>query len=128
MEYTLTWGGDGPEDLTVTTSGKVTVQALHEWVQIVLSDPRYKPSLRVLVDHRDAQWDHLTVGEVRRRVDLITRDAKRIGHHRVAWLVSRAVDCGIGRMMEAFSDGKWEVETCVFRDFDEARAWLLDSD
>lgn len=128
LEYKLTWGGDGPEDLAVTTSGKVTIQGLDEWVQTVLADARYKPNLRVLIDHRNAQWDHLTVGEVRERVDLLTRDEKRIGHHRVAWLVGRSVDFGIGRMMEAFSDGKLQIATCIFRDVEAARAWLLEPD
>ncbi len=123
MEYELRWGGE-PEDLLVTTSGKATLPELDAWVQAVLADPRFKPHLRVLVDHRRTQWDHLSSEDLRRRVDTLVRDADRIDRPRVAWVVSQPVAFGLGRMMQMLAEDRWNVEWRAFLDVDEARAWL----
>jgi hypothetical protein len=127
MQYEIRWGGVW-EDVLVTTTGKVTVEQLDAWVQEVLADPRFRPNLRVIVDHRLAEWDHLTVGELRRRIDILVRDADRIGHQRGAWVVGRPVDFGIGRMLQAFAEGRWRVEWRICSDLDAARAWLQHAD
>ena len=76
MEYVIVWGGD-PEDPLITTSRGVTVDALDEFTQAALSDPRYRPGMAVIVDHRNADWSEMTTADLRRRVDLLAHDAGR---------------------------------------------------
>jgi hypothetical protein len=125
VDYEITWGGD-PEDVSVTTSGRVTIEELDGWAQEVLADPRYRPGLRVLVDHRGSLWDHLTPDDLRRRSELVARDAERIGPHRnqIAMVASRPVDYGLGRMLEMMIEARTDVDFQVFYDIDDARAWL----
>jgi hypothetical protein len=123
VEWEISWDGD-PENVRVTTSGKVTVEALDEWVQAALADPRYRPGMLVLADHRNSDWAHLTTDQVRRRVDLIALDADRIVGHRVAWVVGKKIDYATGLLMQAFGAGRINFEWEVFDDIDRARAWL----
>ncbi len=112
-------------------SGDVTLEGLNDWVQTVLDDPRYRPGLRVLVDHRGSRWQHLTTGQLRQRADDIARDAPRLeGHeHRVALLAGRTVDYGLARMLRVFTDERRGYDFEVFYgDVDAARQWLWQSD
>jgi hypothetical protein len=127
MDWEITWvddsGGD-PEDVRVTTSGLVTVEDLDAYVQEILADPRFRPGLHVLVDHRRADWSAMTEYDLRRRVDLLVRDADRIGGARSAWVGATAGDYGIGRMMQAFHESRSELSVRIFTDVDAARRWL----
>ncbi|MGZ4407704.1 MAG: STAS/SEC14 domain-containing protein [Gaiellaceae bacterium] len=126
MEYEIEWAGDA-ESLTVTTSGRVTVEALDEWVQTVLADSRYRSGVRILIDHRRSDWAHMTPKDAQRRVDLLARDAERIGSPRIAFVVSRKVDFGVARMMELYIGVRWQAVWRVFDDIDDARAWLWEA-
>ena len=123
MECEIHWGGD-PEDVHVVASGRATVDELDAWVQEVLADPRFRPGLRVLVDHRLADLTGLTPDDLAHRADLLARDAERIGHHRVAWVATRKVDFGLGRVLDALIRDRTRFDTELFDDVDAARAWL----
>jgi len=127
VEYKILWAGDG-QSVTITTSGRVTVEAMDSWVQTVLDDSRYRPDLRILLDDRASESAHLTVGDVRRRVDLLERDSERFGQPRIACVVNTKVDFGVSRMTQSLSEGRWHGVTRVFEDIDDARAWLWETD
>jgi hypothetical protein len=127
VEYEIRWGGD-PEDICVVCSGPATVEELDAWVQEVIGDPRFRPELRVLVDHRRADWTGLSSDDLRRRADLLARDAERIGRQRVAWVTGRPIEMGLGRMLQAFTDTRTQLTGHYFDDIDEARAWLRGDD
>lgn len=125
MEYEIHRGGD-PEDVRVVVSGAVTVDELDAWVQEALADPSFRPGLRVLVDHRLADWTGLTTDDLVHRADLLARDAERIGYHRVAWVASRKVDFGLGRMLDTLMQDRTQFDIELFDDIGDARAWLRD--
>lgn len=126
MEHEILWGGD-PEDVLVVCSGRATVDELDAWVRELLADPRFAEGLRILVDHRLSDWTGMTTSDLRRRADLLAGNAERIGRQRVAWVVGRRVELGLGRMLQAFAGDRLLVSGHLFDDIEEARAWLRGS-
>ena len=61
--------------------------------------------------------------EVRRRADLVKRDAELIGRQRVAFVAGGPVDYGIGRMLQGLIVST-DIEAKVFDSVDAARQWL----
>jgi hypothetical protein len=125
MQYEIVWGGD-PEDLLVTTRGTATLDELSFWIREAICDPRYRPGMRVLVDHREVDWSGLTPEDIRTHVAAFTVDAERIGHSYCAMVMGKPVDFGIARMKEQYAeaDPTFEAEIQVFASVDDARRWL----
>jgi hypothetical protein len=123
MDYEIEWGGD-PENVLVTTSGRATVEGLDAWVQEVLSDPRYRPGIRVLIDHQKLDWTSMTKDDLRRRARLLLRDKERIGWTRAALVTDRPVDYGLMRMIAGYLGERASFDTDIFYSFEKARDWL----
>jgi hypothetical protein len=123
MDYTFTWG-EGPEDVRVETSGAIDVDALDAMVEEALADPRFRPGMRVLVDHTRATWAGVDGAEVRRRVELVRAQADRIGRQRVAFVVAGRVDLGVARMLAAYAADGIAFDFRVFPTVPAAREWL----
>ena len=127
MEWEIQWGGD-PEDVLVTISGDATVEGLNAWTQEALADSRFRPGLRVLIDHRSASLGGLTSDDMRRRADILAADAERIGLQRVATVVTKPVDFGMHRMLDLLSEERRSFTWRVFYSIEDAREWLGQSD
>ena len=125
MEYEITWDGD-PEDARVTTWGTATLEGLDAWVQEGLSDPRYRPGMHVLIDHRQLDWSNLSPANVHERIELFARDAGRLDSARAAVVMRAPVDFGIARMEQAYIDlhPTLKIEIGVFLSIEDARDWL----
>jgi hypothetical protein len=89
-----------------------------------LLDERYRPGMRVLVDHSRLDWPDLDADELRRRVELLVRDSERIGPSRIAVAVSQPVAFGYLRMMQGFAAQRLAFEPRIFYSIEDARAWL----
>lgn len=126
MKWELTWGGD-PEDLLVTTSGAATLDGLAAYMQAGLDDERYRPDLRVIIDHRELSFAHFTRADIERRVEAIVRQRRDDGP-KVAVVVGPSVDFGLVRMLGTMVKSRTGDEYTVFYTLAEARAWLRDSD
>lgn len=123
MEWTIRWGGD-PEDVALVTEGRVTVEELDDAIQAMLGAPEFHEGMRVLLDHRKADWSGMQLADIHRRVALIRRDAEQIGRQRVAFVAPNQIGFGLARMIEAFVESHVAYAVRVFSDVDEARAWL----
>ena len=123
MDYTFTWG-EGPEDVRVETSGAIDVDALDAMVEEALADPRFRPGMRVLVDHTRATWAGVDGAEVRRRVELVRAQADRLGRQRVAFVVAGRIDLGVARMLAAYAADGVAFDFRVFPTVPAAREWL----
>ena len=76
-----------------------------------------------LIDARDAQHD-LTASDIRRLVELVGHLQAAHGFsHRTALVVSTSVDFGMARMYGSLAQTV-DPGFSVFRDLDEAEAWL----
>jgi hypothetical protein len=127
MEYTIHWVDDEEEDLRIETSGPIDVDGLHDAVETTLVDPRWRPGLKILVDHTQATWHSLDPELVRRRAELIIEQADRIGEQRIAFVVGNRTDFGIARLLYAFlgeGDDRIRFRAEPFTSLAAARAWL----
>jgi len=110
MDYTFTWG-EGPEDVRVETSGAVDIDALDAMVEEALADPRFRPDMRVLIDHTRATWAGVDGAEVHRRVELVRAQAGRI-------------DLVVTRVLAAYAADGLAFDFRVFPTVPAAREWL----
>ncbi len=124
MDYEIVWD-DGPEDIRVETSGPVDVEELDAMVDEALADPRYRPNMRVLIDHTRASWAGVDGDQVRRRAELIHAKADRIGPQRIAFVVSGRLDLGVARMLAAYTADAVALDVKVFPSVPAAREWLI---
>ena len=123
MEHSIEFGGN-PVDVIVTTSGDASPAGFRRMIEDLVTDPRYRPPMRVLVDHTALDTASLTS----RRSTRSPRpspgrgpgSAERGRERRAARrdVRSRAHDRG--------ADGAPLMQSHVFRSRDEARAWLAE--
>ena len=123
MSYAITWGGD-PEDLTITFSGPVATAEVLAAFDELRSSPAYHGSLRILQDHRAADWSEVTADDIRKRAEAIVANTAEDERHRVAVVVDRQLGFGLMRIREAHMDGRIPTTDRVFYDLDAARDWL----
>jgi hypothetical protein len=126
VEYAITWGGD-PEDVCVTTSGTASVKGLHAWTEELVGDPRFRPDLRLLLDHRRLDWNQMRPEDIERLAELTAEIASDIGQVYVATVMGRPVDFGIARMEQQHLESHDElqgIELRVFSTIEDARDWL----
>jgi hypothetical protein len=123
VQYDIAWGGD-PEDVLLTTRGRVSVGDLHEMIRAGLADPQFREGMKILIDHTQATWWSLSNEEILDRAELIRADAEKIGRQRVAFVMGSKVDFGIGRMLQSHISDLSRIQFEVFGTAAEARAWL----
>lgn len=125
MEHEITWGSD-PEDAYVSASGAATVEAMNDCQQALISDPRFRPGMRVLIDHRLVDWSRMTPEDVRKVVDMLVRSTARFGATYCAMVMGKQVDFGIARMQQHYAEANSElqIEFRVFSTIEDARSWF----
>jgi hypothetical protein len=125
LGYEITWGGD-PEDACVTTWGTASIEGLDAWIQEGLSDPRYRPGMHVLIDHRQLDWSGLAAADINERVELFARDAVRLDSARAAIVMQSPVDFGMARMEQTYIDLEplLGIAIRIFLSIEDAREWL----
>ena len=125
MEHEITWGGD-PEDVSVTTWGTATLEGLNAWVHEGLADSRFRPGMRILIDHSRLDWSGFTPKDMHQRIELFAKEAGRSGHISAAVVMGAPVDFGIARMEQAYIELHPDVhiDLGIFFSIDEAREWL----
>jgi hypothetical protein len=126
VDYEITWGGP-VEDVLIRTVGQSSLEGFEGFLDECLSDSRWRPAMRVLFDQRAVDMSALTSGDLQQRVDILLRERGRLAAAHVALVLARAVEFGLHRMMESYSDdwrGGEVMDLALFYTVDEARAWL----
>jgi hypothetical protein len=108
---------------THIVSGEMDFDALSSTLEGVYSDPDFLPDLNVLWDLRDAILTVFSSGDVSRVVDVVKGNWTGA---RAALVVGRDADFGMARMYELQHDTSSSGEVRVFRDFEEATAWVME--
>ncbi len=99
--------------------GVLTDDDLHELYERIRSDPAFDPSFRQLCDLREVTQITTTAEALR---SLAQSHVFSPGSRR-AFVVGRAVDFGLARMYQAYSEVEGQTVE-VFREMDEAKVWL----
>ncbi len=92
----------------------------------IFDHPEYEAGMTYLWDFRDANIN-LRLDGIHQILRFLDSHQKQRGVGREAILVSRDVDFGQGRMVESYTDTS-PFTLRVFRDRDEALAWLHSED
>jgi hypothetical protein len=125
MEHEINWDSN-PEDAYVSASGVTSVEAMKDCQQELTSDPRFRPGMRVLIDHRRVDWSRATPEDVRNVIDMLVQSTARFGATYCAMVMGKAVDFGVARMQQHYADvdSKLQIEFRVFSTIEAARSWL----
>ena len=124
MQWTVDWDREGPEDVLVTSSGRATLDGMNGWVQDVIGAPEHRDGLKILVDHRALDLVDMTAGDVRERVELLRKDADRIGVTWTAIVLTAPLAKGIIDIVHGYSNDVLAGESQTFYELAEAREWL----
>jgi hypothetical protein len=103
--------GDGPCDLPSALA----------MLRQLAADPDFGPGFDVLLDLRGADYTP-TAGEARVKASFYAAPAG-LGGHRLARVVSRLVDYGVGNLLATLA-GLYGGEVGTFLSVEEALAWL----
>lgn len=123
MRHAIHFGGDGPQDVTVTTSGPASGEGLARYVNDLVDDDRFRPGLRVLVDHRELDATTVTPANMRAHAELMKRLDGRLGDTTIAFVVGSPLAFGYARMYELHA-AETQLRSHVFYSREEAIAWL----
>jgi hypothetical protein len=109
---------DGPEDVSIVTSGAASLDGLDAVVSSLLADVRYRPGMALLFDHRRLDWNGLQAEDLVRRLHIALMDADLIGPSRIAVVASDP------RMADARALRRDEPTWRAFSSVGDGRAWL----
>jgi hypothetical protein len=99
--------------------GVLTDDDLRELYERIRSDPAFDPSFRQLCDLREVTKITTTAEALR----ALAQSHVFSPASRRAFVVGRAVDFGLARMYQAYSEVEGQTVE-VFREMDEAKVWL----
>ena len=91
-------------------------------VEAALSDPRHRPGMRLIQDHR-ATTRIPSTAEIQAAAAFLRARSERLGITRWAIVVAKDVSYGMGRLVGVVFE-KTSVVSRVFRDMAEAEAWV----
>lgn len=107
-----------------TVRGNLTMQDIFDELQRVYSEPGFRADIDVLWDLREARVTTMTSAEVEKLSDFVASHWGPAGKSRAALVVSRDFEFGITRMYEIFLESRMSATVRVFRDMEEALAWM----
>lgn len=109
--------------LIVQAIGKVAPNAYVDLWDELIADPHIEPGPRVLADFREVEVTQDGAG-VRRLAAGAQRFDDFMRGGRMAVVATQQASFGLARMYASLVDAL-PIEVRVFRDYDEARAWVL---
>jgi hypothetical protein len=110
--------------ITSTASGVITLPEIWAHQEKLDKDPDFDPSFAQLLDVTQVTKLKLSSEDVRRVAESNTLST----NSRLAIVATSSLVYGMARMFQIFREMKGEEKTRVFRDRDEALAWVLGKD
>ena len=109
-----------------TLKGEVNYTEVLAGLTEMVEGEDYDPGLNGITDLRAMKWES-DQNDLRKLVHFLIKHRKQIGRSRSAVVVSSDRAYGMARMFEVFSSES-SIKVRVFRDFDEAKRWVLKED
>lgn len=125
MEHTIEFGGE-LQAVTVTSSGRADRSGFLRFIDEIVSDPRFRRGMAMLIDHSALDASSLTRHDVQAIGELVGTLSDRVGTSPVAVVVPDTLLFGLTRMGEAHT-GPAQLRVGIFYSRDEAIAWLRDA-
>jgi hypothetical protein len=110
--------------ITSTASGVITLPEIWAHQEKLDKDPDFDPSFAQLLDVTQVTKLKLSSEDVQRVAESNTLST----NPRLAIVATSSLVYGMARMFQIFREMKGEEKTRVFRDRDEALAWVLGKD
>lgn len=123
MEYSIDFGAPPHHDVTITASGPAAGEGLVACIHELVTDPRFRPGARILIDDTELDFTPLQSQDVRTVAQTVIRVDERLGNSKVAIVVPSTLAFGLVRMFELLA-GEAKVEVSAFYNRDDAAAWL----
>ncbi len=105
-------------------TGRLQLEELRTALTDVYEAEDFDPDKDVVWDLRDADLTAFSTDDIKSVSGLVKQNWGTSSSSRAALVVSRDVDFGLARMYEQLLDNGSTGEVTVFRDYDEAIAWL----
>ena len=124
MEYEILVDSGKPY-FQINLSGRFDIDDLENCYQHFIAHPAWKKGKDILWDTRECFSDHLTQSDMQFIGKMTNKYQDKRGPGLAAWVVSREVDFGLGRMFEMINEGRVIFNFKVFRTFADAEKWIL---
>lgn len=123
MHHTIEFVEGGPAGVVITTGGAASLEGFARMNGDLLADPRFRPGMRIVVDHSQLDATSLTrdkIDEIRRSVEQLD---DRLGDSSVAIVVPDAFTFDLARMSVPLED-EVRLRVHIFVNREDALAWL----
>jgi len=126
MEFTCAFH-DELGILEVIAEGKAMVDDYERIVVAILEHPNFRKGLPTLHDQRNVTLSHRSNDDIRMIAHIGRKYFKAFGMAKWAVVMPTDVQYGMTRMWQMFVDEYLKAVPMIFRDRDEAIAWLMES-
>jgi len=109
----------------LTCSGVVEDNEFPEFRERLLNDPQFNPGMKELADLRDVEWDEITKDRLLNFIEMEKFYISKLGECRIAVVTSSDLHFGFMRMFISMMS-EFLGDFRIFRDMEEAEAWLFD--
>lgn len=121
MEFSISFSNGIFE---LETSGEATLLGYVELFDTLLAHEHWQPGSLVLSEELGLDTTAVETKDIVAIANACGAKRKEIGAAKFAILVPPGLVYGINRMWEAYVEDRWDAETHVFSNRDEAMAWL----
>jgi hypothetical protein len=123
MEYAIRFGA-GPADVEVVTSGEADASGFIAFIAGMVSDPRYRPGMAILLDHGALDLRPLGADDVRKIAAFVAEHDSKLGGGPCAAVQPTTLGYGFALMRHLLNDGDVSLRWRVFREREAALEWL----
>lgn len=114
--------------LELITSGIAEPSMWLDIQKALYAHPSFRQGGKLLSNHQALDFTPMTDQDVSMIASKSVRRAQEFGSGRIAFCVSGDLAFGLSRMYESLCAGKFLATTKVFRDRDQAVAWLTEQE
>ncbi|MBT8448536.1 MAG: hypothetical protein KJO69_02545 [Gammaproteobacteria bacterium] len=108
----------------LNTTGAVTPSGYDHLYNVLTTHENWRPGSLVLSDEKSVDTSKLSTDDIIAIADLSRKYKREYGNAKITTLAHAKVTYGINRMWGVHSDLHWDAEVMVFRDREDALAWL----
>lgn len=105
--------------------GAATLSMLKTMPEFIIQHPEWYPEVPSLVDFRGCSTAGLSSDDIFELSEMIKAMDATLGGGNCAIVTSRELDYGLARMWQMMTEEHVQMDIDVFKDIDEARAWML---